>query len=536
MRKAKYLFGKIFIWGFWQDVLAVILRPLFLLFFRPGYVFKNVSQRLIRLWRKLPRIVKKLKRITNSCFVMIRHPLVTIRSFWRTPRRRIIFALTLIFIIVLPAYFLMIAKKSEAAWWNDSWRYRKKLTIDSDQVAGELQNFPMLVSLTDTDLSAAAQSSGNDIVFTDSLGTKLSHEIESYTSATGVLVAWVKIPNLTDSHDMDLYMYYGNSTAQSQQQPTDVWDENFKMVQHMNQDPSGTAPQMLDSSENNNDGTSGGTMLTEDLVDAKIGKGLDFDGGGAADDYINAGTESSIDNLETQGGGGMTMSAWIYPYTLGENSVGMVASKDNGAGSDGAWSLSVGNYGGNVLVFHKDFSDTNLYVRSSRDIVLSTWQNVVVSWNGGNSASSGVKFYIDGQETSHASDTDGAGGANSDANQSLYIGNNRFQTATLDGLIDNIRISNMVRSSEWIETEYNNQNNTSTFLSVNSKQQERPGLPAGFWPFNEGYGTTAHDESGGGNDGTITGATWQQESECVSGKCLKFDGSGDEVDAGDVSY
>jgi len=53
--------------------------------------------------------------------------------------------------------------------------------------------------------------------------------------------------------------------------------------------------------------------------------------------------------------------------------------------------------------------------------------------------------------------------------------------------------------------------------------------PVGYWTFDEGYGTTAHDESGQGNDGAISGATWQDESECVSGKCLWFDGNDDTV-------
>ena len=53
--------------------------------------------------------------------------------------------------------------------------------------------------------------------------------------------------------------------------------------------------------------------------------------------------------------------------------------------------------------------------------------------------------------------------------------------------------------------------------------------PVGYWSFDEGYGTVAHDESGQGNDGTITGATWKDESECVVGECLGFDGINDKV-------
>jgi hypothetical protein len=60
-------------------------------------------------------------------------------------------------------------------------------------------------------------------------------------------------------------------------------------------------------------------------------------------------------------------------------------------------------------------------------------------------------------------------------------------------------------------------------------EEKSPG-PVGHWSFDEGYGSTAHDESSQGNDGTINGATWKPESQCVSGKCLYFDGSDDYVE------
>ncbi|MDA3806274.1 MAG: DUF2341 domain-containing protein, partial [Thiomicrorhabdus sp.] len=63
---------------------------------------------------------------------------------------------------------------------------------------------------------------------------------------------------------------------------------------------------------------------------------------------------------------------------------------------------------------------------------------------------------------------------------------------------------------------------------------EEVGLgPVGHWSFDEGYGTTAHDSSSGNNDGIITGATWQDESMCLSGKCLYFDGESSYVEIPD---
>ncbi|KKP81023.1 MAG: hypothetical protein UR82_C0074G0008, partial [Candidatus Moranbacteria bacterium GW2011_GWF1_35_5] len=54
------------------------------------------------------------------------------------------------------------------------------------------------------------------------------------------------------------------------------------------------------------------------------------------------------------------------------------------------------------------------------------------------------------------------------------------------------------------------------------------------WGFDEGIGAVAHDDSLRGNnitnDGTLeNGPIWQERSECVSGKCLYFDGNNDNV-------
>jgi len=63
-------------------------------------------------------------------------------------------------------------------WYNTggNWAHRKSVTIDHTKVSGSLAltNFPVLISVTDANLQASAQSSGNDILFTAGDGvTKL---------------------------------------------------------------------------------------------------------------------------------------------------------------------------------------------------------------------------------------------------------------------------------------------------------------------------------------------------------------------------
>ncbi|MFW0862567.1 MAG: DUF2341 domain-containing protein [Candidatus Komeilibacteria bacterium] len=60
-------------------------------------------------------------------------------------------------------------------------------------------------------------------------------------------------------------------------------------------------------------------------------------------------------------------------------------------------------------------------------------------------------------------------------------------------------------------------------------EENSPG-PVGYWNFDEGFGTTAYDSTGYGNDGTITGASWIQNG--ASGRALSFDGVGNYVNVG----
>jgi len=96
----------------------------------------------------------------------------------------------------------------------------------------------------------------------------------------------IKAPSVSSATDTTLYIYYDSAQSDNTTYVGDtgdavaqnVWDNNFVGVYHLGQDPSGSAPQMIDSSSNSNDLTSGGTMTSGDLVDSHPGKGIDFDG------------------------------------------------------------------------------------------------------------------------------------------------------------------------------------------------------------------------------------------------------------------
>lgn len=66
------------------------------------------------------------------------------------------------------------------------------------------------------------------------------------------------------------------------------------------------------------------------------------------------------------------------------------------------------------------------------------------------------------------------------------------------------------------------------FSSTPQSEELSPG-PIVYYKFDEGTGTTAYSSTGIAN-GSITGASWQTEASCISGKCLSFNGTSNAVD------
>jgi hypothetical protein len=78
----------------------------------------------------------------------------------------------------------------------------------------------------------------------------------------------------------------------------------------------------------------------------------------------------------------------------------------------------------------------------------------------------------------------------------------------------------------FIGASFNIISNTTTIVIADTNN----GL-VGYWNFDEGSGSIAHDSSGNGNDGNIYSASW---TTGVSGSALNYDGLDDYVDIGSV--
>ena len=139
---------------------------------------------------------------------------------------------------------VMIVGWTSAA--DASYTYRKRITIDHNKVGGSASHhydFPVLIKIqNDANLKTTANgghvtsSSGHDIVFKDSGGSQLDHEVLSYNGSTGSLLAFVRLPQLSTMTDTIIYIHYGDSSVtSSQQNVAGVWDSNYMEVWHLSE-------------------------------------------------------------------------------------------------------------------------------------------------------------------------------------------------------------------------------------------------------------------------------------------------------------
>jgi outer membrane protein assembly factor BamB len=332
------------------------------------------------------------------------------------------------------------------------WPYRKAITIDHTQVTAALTYFPVLISLTtDADLQTYAQVSGNDIFFTAADGTtKLNHEIETYTSSTGQLVAWVQVPSLSNTTDTVIYMYYGNGSAANQQNAGGVWDTNFKGVWHL---PNGTTLTASDSTSNANNGTK---QNAPTAVAGQIDGGASLNG---TNQYIS--TTTSFANPQD-----FTVSAWFETSTAsGRKIVGFETSRTGTTSTNYDRQIYMGTDGHIYFGWYSGVTNT---IASTNALNDGLWHHAVGTHTSGNVGA----LYIDGVLQ----------GTGSNAAQSFTgywrIGSYKLSGWTpasdgyFTGQIDEVRVSNIARSGDWVTTEYNNQSSPGTFYTVGTAQAE----------------------------------------------------------------
>ena len=343
------------------------------------------------------------------------------------------------------------------ATFASSEKFAKKMdiTVSAGAVAPgtTLTDFPVLVRLS-SGISGFSYSdfrqSGADMMFVDSAGAVLSHEIDTWDNG-GTSFVWVKIP--VYKIGAKITMYYGSDTYSSPAVATDVWS-GYAGVWHL-----GEATGSLADSTGHSLSASrvGGNPSLITQTSGPVGNAIyqgDEEGNSTCLEV------PSYDALAV--GGSFAVSGWFnadaisaYPR-LFSRGTSAVAGFEAECGGDGT-------------VYARGSTAAGNFVNSGATSLVGNWTHVAVVYDD-----TDISIYINGERV-----RSGTTDAVVDNGNPLYIGcggvvGNKY---SLKGKIDEFRLLDAVPSAAWVAAEYATANDAST-LSYGSATDAPSGLDA----------------------------------------------------------
>lgn len=332
-----------------------------------------------------------------------------------------------------------------------TWGFRKRVTIGRAALNQSVTDFPVLIRLAgDSDLSLFAQPGGQDIKFQTIDGQPLAHEIERYTSGSGGLVAWVKVPMLSPTSMTAIYMYYGNPLAADQQQRNAVWDSNYLGVWHFGDAPSAT---LVDSTTFMRMGTKAAANAPSS-VEGMIGGGQLFSGNA---DFVEIGNAVELDSPE------LTFEAWmnVHTNTIDERRI-YDAPTTFAIRTAISYPGTAAPAGTNPHSVIMQASTTFAVMTAAEALVADTWIHLVVQPGPGTAAMPPIGFSNGTLQTNSSSTFILA----QDSARAAIGGRPNVSGHAIDGMMDEVRISRVKRTPGWITTSYENQKAGSTFVTL----------------------------------------------------------------------
>lgn len=288
------------------------------------------------------------------------------------------------------------------------------------------------------------------IIYTNALSATQMNQVGAYLSrkyglatayAPSRATVWVQVPELKPDGSTCIWAKWGDAGQAQQQACTTngaAWDANYAAVWHFNSS-------LRDSTSNNNTGTGTGGLAN---VTGRVAGALGFNG---SDAYVQAAASPSLD-LSADG---YTLEAWIYGNTYAGWRA--IVSKRLSGGATHEWSY---------LMHVSEWTTTQLYqqfeengqgdsrgITTANSVLAGRWHHVAATYDR-SLASQNVKAFVDGavrpDPTYNPRDIKLAVRTNG---YPVLIGmwdNSRY----FDGTIDELRLSKVGRSTNWVWATY----------------------------------------------------------------------------------
>jgi hypothetical protein len=367
---------------------------------------------------------------------------------------------------------MLMTVSVSAQTWMSGFNYRKSISINKAQVSGavNLVDFPVLISLTDPDLKYLSgqcnsnklfSAAGLDISFASASAPQspLKFQLDKYDPATGTLSCWVNIPVLSAAANISpntaIYIYYGSNTIHDPFAPNALatWSTQTKLW-HMSLDasPAATMNAKFNSTAEMARGT--GAMNAANFASGKIGAALKLNG---TSESMNAAKDTSTT---------FTISAWIKMNRLGVDQV-LISNDSAGVGG---YTIKV-NASGQITIDVRKLPVSTIYTASpSTPLLADEWYLVAISRKPRDK-----RIYINGKIVVSVGLTDAIGSGGQ-----ISIGRGKQNDRFFSGMIDELRMSDQVKTADWLKTEYNNQSDPATFYVVGNEEKNPVYMQTGY--------------------------------------------------------
>lgn len=347
-------------------------------------------------------------------------------------------ALTVLLVVIFALPPALTNAADQAAASYPGWKHQGTIVLLTTPDGANLpatttlEGFPVLVRLNSTWFAfSQARPDGGDVRFSSASGQPLAYQIEDWDATAGTANVWVRVPLITGNARQDLHLHWGKADAVSEASGAAVFNDSngYLSVWHLN-GPGTDAVGVLSAKDNGTTDTSGVIGRARHLAG---GQGIS---GGEKIEHFPTGAQPH------------SSEAWVRATVTNGTILGW--------GNEQAQGKVVMRFASpphiNVDAY---FSGGN--ASSLSTLPMAQWIHVVHTYGDGR-----AKLYVNG-----VLDSDVAKGGPMAIRKParLWIGGwyNHFNFV---GDLDEVRVSRVERSAEWVKLQYENQKPLQTLVGI----------------------------------------------------------------------